>query len=103
MVLVAYLASAALLNGSLVIYRKFPISKEIPIRSFIQVAKLILFVITVIVLMSVLLDKSPDLLSKRGLGRSPAVLMLIFKDAILGVGCGRSIGSQPHGGSRRLD
>lgn len=87
MVLVAYLASTALLNGSLVIYRKFPISKEIPIRSFIQVAKLILFVITVIVLMSVLLDKSP-IYFLSGLGAITAVLMLIFKDAILGLVAG---------------
>ena len=87
MVLVAYLASAALLNGSLVIYRKFPISKEIPIRSFIQVAKLILFVITVIVLMSVLLDKSP-IYFLSGLWAITAVLMLIFKDAILGLVAG---------------
>lgn len=87
MIVVGYLAFSALLNGSLDIYRKFPISKEIPIRSFLQVAKLILFVITAIVLMSILLDQSP-IYFLSGLGAITAVLMLIFKDAILGLVAG---------------
>ena len=87
MVLVGYLAVLALLNGVLQIYRKFSISREIPIRSFLQVAKLILFVVTAIVLMSILLGKSPVYFLS-GLGAITAVLMLIFKDAILGLVAG---------------
>jgi miniconductance mechanosensitive channel len=87
MVLVGYFAISALLNGCLDIYRKFAISKEIPIRSFVQVAKLILFVITAIILMSILLDKNP-IYFLSGLGAITAVLMLIFKDAILGLVAG---------------
>lgn len=87
MVLVGYLAIASFLNGSLIIYRKLSISREIPIRSFIQVAKLLLFVITAIVMMSILLGKSP-IYFLSGLGAITAVLMLIFKDAILGLVAG---------------
>ena len=83
MVIVGYLAMASLLNGGLAIYRKFPVSREIPLRSFVQVAKLILFLITAIILLSLLLGRSP-LYFLGGLGAITAVLLLVFKDTILG-------------------
>ncbi len=87
MVLVGYLAVAAFLNGVIDIYRRFPVSKELPIRSFIQVAKLLLFLLAAIIVMCLLLDESPVYFLS-GLGAITAVLMLIFKDAILGLVAG---------------
>lgn len=87
MLTVGYLSLNALLNGAIEIYRGYPISREIPIRGFVQVAKIILTVMLIIVVVSMLLDKSPFYLLS-GLGALTAVLMLIFKDSILGLVAG---------------
>lgn len=57
--------------------------KKIPIRSYIQVAKLFLFLVSGILIVSVLLDQNP-LGILTGLGALTAVLLLVFKDALLG-------------------
>ncbi len=87
MLVVGYLALLALLNASLEIYRTFPISREIPIRGFIQVAKIFLTIMLVVITISVLMHKNP-LIFLSGLGALTAVLMLIFKDSILGLVAG---------------
>ena len=55
----------------------------LPLTSFAQVAKLVLYGVVIIVALSVVIGESPALLFS-GLGAMTAVLMLIFKDAILG-------------------
>ena len=55
----------------------------IPLTAFAQVAKLLLYGLAVIVALSVVIGRSPALLFS-GLGAMTAVLMLIFKDPILG-------------------
>jgi miniconductance mechanosensitive channel len=57
--------------------------KKIPIRSYVQVAKLFLFLVAGILIVSVLLDQNP-LGILTGLGALTAVLLLVFKDALLG-------------------
>ena len=57
--------------------------KDKPIESYIQVVKIFLYFIGVIILISILAEKSPAVLLG-GLGAASAVLMLIFKDTILG-------------------
>ncbi len=54
-----------------------------PIKGAVQVVQFILFTIGAIISIAILLDKSPAKLLA-GLGASTAVLMLIFKDSILG-------------------
>lgn len=54
-----------------------------PIKGFIQVGKIIVYLIAVIVFISILTDKSPLYLIG-GLGAFAAVLMLIAKDSIMG-------------------
>lgn len=54
-----------------------------PIKSLVQVIQIILFILGGILIVSVLIDKSPATLFA-GLGASAAVLMLVFKDSILG-------------------
>lgn len=54
-----------------------------PMKGFIQIIQVLLSFVAVIVIISILVDKSPwNLIT--GLGAFAAVLMLIFKDSILG-------------------
>lgn len=57
--------------------------KRIPIRSYVQVAKIFLFLVAGILIFSVLLDQNP-LGILTGLGALTAVLLLVFKDSLLG-------------------
>lgn len=54
-----------------------------PIKSYIQVAKIILFVLTSIIAIALILDRSPWAFLS-GLGAMTAVILLVFKDTILG-------------------
>ncbi len=64
-------------------YRQFPISKQRPIKSYLEVVKIILAAVAVILIGSILLNKSPVVLLT-GLGAATAVLSLVFRDSILG-------------------
>lgn len=54
-----------------------------PIKGFVQITKIVVYLITAIIIISILTDKSPFYLIG-GLGAFAAVLMLVFKDTILG-------------------
>ena len=54
-----------------------------PIKGFVQIAKIVVYLIAAIVIISILTNKSPFYLIG-GLGAFAAVLMLVFKDTILG-------------------
>ena len=83
MIAMAILALDAFLNASLDIYNTYDISNRIPIKGFIQVFKIIIYFISGIFIISILLNKTPIYLFS-SLGALTAVLMFIFKDAILG-------------------
>lgn len=57
--------------------------KQKPIKGFFQIIQIIIFFIGIIIIIAVIIDKSPSGLLT-GLGASAAVLSLIFKDTILG-------------------
>jgi miniconductance mechanosensitive channel len=82
-IIVGLLVLDAVINTLHDIYRNFGISREIPLKGFTQVLKIILFCSGLIMIISVALDRSPVYLIS-GLGAMTAVLMLIFKDPILG-------------------
>ena len=65
------------------IYRIKDKQRSRPMKALIQIFQVILFFVGGIVIVSVLINKSPTALFA-GLGASAAVLMLIFKDTILG-------------------
>ena len=65
------------------IYKSVEKSHEIPIDGFIQIIKLIVFFFTAILSIAILLNK-PPLLLLSGLGALSAVIMLVFKDTLLG-------------------
>lgn len=61
--------------------------KHLPLNGLVQLVKLIIWIVAVIVIVAIILDKSPASLLA-GLGAFAAVLMLVFKDSILGVVAG---------------
>ena len=83
MILVAAAVTDALLDGVIEIYRTLDISKTRPIKTYIQVGKLIVYLITGILVLATLLDRSPWAFLS-GLGALTAVIMLVFKDTIMG-------------------
>jgi len=82
-VVVVVMIINSLINTLLDIYQSFPVSRRVPIQSFGQVAKLITSFLALIVIASLILGESPLKLFA-GLGAMTAVLMLVFKDPILG-------------------
>lgn len=83
MILVGALVLDGALNAFMDVYQDFEMSREIPIKGFVQVVKIVLFLVAGILVLANLLGKNPILLLS-GMGALTAVLMLIFKDAILG-------------------
>ena len=57
--------------------------KDRPMKGFIQVLQVLLFFVGGIVIIAIIVNKSPATLFA-GLGASAAILMLVFKDSILG-------------------
>ena len=83
MIIILMLVLDSLLNTAEEIYQEFEASKEVPIKGFVQVLKLIVYFLAAIFVISILLNKTPLFLLS-GIGALTAVLMLIFRDAILG-------------------
>lgn len=83
MIVMGILALDAFLNASLAIYETYDISNKIPIKGFIQVFKIVIYFTSGVFIIAILLDKTPIYLFS-SLGALTAVLMFIFKDAILG-------------------
>ena len=83
MVLVVLLVIDAVLNAMHEIYRKLPVSEGRNIKSFVQVVKIIFYFLAVILIISFFSESSLSGLFA-GLGAMAAVLLLVFKDTILG-------------------
>jgi len=66
------------------IFSESPIFKDKPINSYIQVVKIIVYLIGGILILSVLLGKSPFFFLG-AMGAMTAILLLVFKDTILGL------------------
>ncbi len=64
------------------IYSRSKFSQQLNIKSYLQISKLILNILAGIVVIAILIDKSPIYLLS-GIGALTAVLLLIFKDTIL--------------------
>lgn len=83
-------AANALFNTVEDVYNASALAKRAPITGFIQVAKLILIILAVLLVVANLLDKSPLILVS-GLGAVTAILLLVFRDTILGFVAGIQI------------
>lgn len=84
MVVVGAMALSAVLDVIGAIYGTFEASRHTPIKGFVQVSKVILFGLGCVVVLAILLDKTPVYLLS-GLGALTAVLLIVFKDPILGL------------------
>lgn len=73
----------ASLNLLLEIYNRKESMKNKPLKGFVQIIQVIVFFIGAIIIVSILIGKSPTTLFA-GLGASAAILTLVFKDTILG-------------------
>lgn len=80
----AGLAFAALINFATTIYSAVDRQSNVPYLGLAQVLKLLDFIVVSILILSTLLGKSPVYLLS-GLGALTAVLLLVFKDTILGL------------------
>jgi miniconductance mechanosensitive channel len=80
------LAIAMAVNRSLaafnIIYETKPIARERPIKGFIQLGQIAVWVISIILIIAALLDESPVIMLS-GLGALTAVGMIVFQDTLL--------------------
>lgn len=83
MVLITLFVIYGVFNAMHEIYATFKVSRDKPIKGFLQVIKIILAFVAIIVILSLILNKSPTILIG-SLGALTAVLLLVFKDPILG-------------------
>jgi miniconductance mechanosensitive channel len=77
----------AFFNSVHEIYQQYPVSKIRPIKGYIQVVKIILYFVLSVVVISFLIGQNP-LIMIGGLGAFSAVLLLVFKDSLLGLVAG---------------
>lgn len=89
-IFVFYRAINAILSAGESIYTRSELSKKAPITGFIQVAKLLVTLAMIFFVISLLLGKSPIYLLS-GLTAVAAVLLLVFRDTILGFVAGIQI------------
>ncbi|MEP7704834.1 mechanosensitive ion channel domain-containing protein [Paraglaciecola sp. 25GB23A] len=82
--------ASALLNTIEDTYNASNLAKKAPITGFIQVGKLFVVIVALVLVISSVLDKSPLLLLS-GLGAVTAILLLLFRDTILGFVAGIQI------------
>lgn len=87
LIIIALFVIDGVLNFARSIWDQLPVGKRFPAKSFIQAAKLVINLVGCIFILSALLGKSP-LVFFSGLGAVTAILLLIFKDAILGLVAG---------------
>ncbi len=76
------LTVSAFLTAVNSIYEQYPISRERPIKGYLQVAKIVVFVLVGVLIAAVLMERSPVLLLS-GFGAMTAILLLVFRDTIL--------------------
>ena len=76
--------SSAFLAAVYYLYSMRERARNKPLKGLLQIAQVILFFIGIILIISLLTNQSPKALFT-GLGASAAILMLVFKDSIMGV------------------
>ena len=87
LIIITLLVIDGLINFARAVWESGPVGRRYPAKSYAQAAKLVINLIGLIFILSALLGKSPLVLFS-GLGAVTAILLLIFKDAILGLVAG---------------
>ena len=89
---VMIIVAISFLNAVYHIYGDLQLADSKPIKGYVQIGKIIVFVVGTIIFISMLIGQSP-LTLLAGLGAMSAVLLLIFKDSILGFVAGVQLSS----------
>lgn len=82
-IIAGMLVITALVNALHAMYQNLAVSREIPLTSIVQVVKIAVYFIALILGISVVFNKTPVYFIS-GLGAMTAVLLLVFKDPLLG-------------------
>ena len=83
MILIGLLIADSFISALHEVYTSLPISKHRPIKGYVQIAKIAIYFIAIIIIIATVFGKSPKGLLT-ALGTAAAVLILVFKDTILG-------------------
>ncbi len=81
-VLMLTLALTAMLSAANTIYSVTAVAKERPLKGFVQLVQIVVWILGGVLMIAVVLDRSPLLLLS-GFGAMTAILLLVFKDTIL--------------------
>ena len=82
MVLMLTLALTATLSAANTIYAASPVAKDRPLKGFVQLVQIVVWIFGGVMIIATVLDRSPVLLLS-GFGAMTAILLLVFKDTIL--------------------
>jgi miniconductance mechanosensitive channel len=82
MVLVAALTLDAFLSAAHTLYTRLPLAMTRPIKSYVQLAKVFIYVIAGVFIVARLADQTPWFFVS-GLGAMMAIILLIFRDTLL--------------------
>jgi len=74
------------------LYQRRPEAQDKPIKGYLQLVKIIVFVIAAVLMLATLIDRSPLVLLS-GMGAMMAVLILVFQDTILSLVAGVTVSS----------
>jgi len=82
MVLMIMLTLTAVLSAANQIYAARPASHHRPIKGFVQLAQIGIYIFGAVIVIATLIDRSPVILLS-GFGAMTAVLLIVFKDTLL--------------------
>jgi miniconductance mechanosensitive channel len=82
MILVIILTLTAALSAANHVYESRPIARLRPIKGFVQLAQVAIYILGTILVIAALIDRSPVILLS-GLGAMTAVLLIVFRDTLL--------------------
>lgn len=83
MLVIGLLVADSFINALYGIYNTLPIAQNRPIKGYVQVVKIFLYFVIILFILSILFNKEIGHFLT-GLGAMAAVLLLVFKDTILG-------------------
>lgn len=89
MAVVVVRALSALVSAFGDVYETRPNAAQRPIKGYLQVIVLIAYLLTAVIVVAIVIDRDPLILS--GIGAASAVLLLIFRDTLLSLVAGMTI------------
>ncbi|MCU0661437.1 MAG: mechanosensitive ion channel family protein [Myxococcota bacterium] len=90
LLIIGLLALLSAIDAGIDIYQTYPVSRHRPIKGIAGVVKIILVGFAMVLSLAVILNRSPWLLLS-GMGALTAVLLIVFKDTLLGFVAGMQL------------